>query len=428
VTARTTWNGEVVLSGDYPGAEPWTLPRSAAPSRVNLLVRLALYLFVLSIPFELPKRSIPLEVPTLTGFVLLGATLLNPSACFRRIPAALLFFTAYLWVLGVSGMVNEVEYRMQAVRLFISLGQLVLLFWVVFNLLEDQRVLRGTLLALVASCVARAVIQLLGIGATPQEVWTGGARLTVLGQNANLSAIILSAGLVMVIGLRMSGDRRLPRLGAMAWPLALLISWAVIQTGSRGGLLCAAAGVATFTFRGRTAWLKLRNGALAVLGLGLLGWGALRSPMMRARLEEAAVTGHLAGRERIYPAALQLVRERPILGWGPVDNQYEIARRIEERRRLRRDAHNLVLELLTTAGLAGAMPFMCGLALCVRGGWRARRGPLGVLPMALLAAVLTGTMSGTWIAAKILWLALAVALAAGTHWVDGRSLAPAGHR
>ena len=78
--------------------------------------------------------------------------------------------------------------------------------------------------------------------------------------------------------------------------------------------------------------------------------------------------------------------------------------------------HNLLLELLSTSGVIGTIPFLIGLGLCLRGAWRARRGPVGLIPLAMLAAVLTGTLSGTWIISKILWLALAVALAAGAHW------------
>jgi hypothetical protein len=42
--------------------------------------------------------------------------------------------------------------------------------------------------------------------------------------------------------------------------------------------------------------------------------------------------------------------------------------------------------------------------------------PLGVMPLAMVGAILIGTLSGTWIASKILWLCLTVALAAGAHW------------
>jgi O-antigen ligase len=109
-----------------------------------------------------------------------------------------------------------------------------------------------------------------------------------------------------------------------------------------------------------------------------------------------------------------MVRERPLLGWGPVDNQAEIAARVDRLQDGRRDAHNLVLELLTTTGLMGTVPFLIALGLCLGNAWRSRARPAGVLPLALLAGVLAGTVMGTWIASKILWLALAVAAGAPT--------------
>jgi len=395
------------------GWMPAAVPADGAV-RASPVVRAALYLFVLSIPFELPGATIPLEIPTLTGFLFLGTTLLNPSACYRRIPAALLWFVGYLWVFGVATYVNGVDDGSAVFRLFIAMVQLVVLFWVIVNLLADRRVLGGVLLSLVAACTVRAGMQLLGMGATAREVWTGGARVTALGQNANLSAIILAAALVAVLGLRGRSHRDLPRIGLLAWPLAALFGAAIIQTGSRGGLLCAAAGIVVFLLRGRTPGQRLRHGLLALLAVGALAWGAYRSELMRNRFESAAREGNLAGRERIYPAGLAMVRERPLLGWGPIANQAEIAARVDRLQDGRRDAHNLVLELLTTTGLIGTVPFLIALALCVGNTWRSRAGPAGVLPLALLVAVLVGTIMGTWIASKILWLALAVAAGAPT--------------
>ena len=72
-----------------------------------------------------------------------------------------------------------------------------------------------------------------------------------------------------------------------------------------------------------------------------------------------------------------------------------------------------MLELLTTTGVIGAIPFFLGLGLTLKSTWRSRTGPFGVLPVALVAAVLVGTVSGTWIASKILWTALAFGHAAG---------------
>jgi O-antigen ligase len=385
--------------------------------RANPVVRAAVYLFVASIPFELPRVDLPLEIPTFTGFLLLAATALNPSVCYRRIPGPLLWFAGYLWAFGISAYVNAVVQGGDTLRFFVAMAQLVLLFWVIVNLMADPRVPRGMLLALVLACAVRAAMPILGIGATSYEVWTGGARITALGQNANLSAIILSAGLTAVIGLRSRTSATLPRLGLLAWPVAVLIGAALMETGSRGGLLCAAAGILVYLLRGRTVGQRVRNGGLALLAVAALAIGASKTDLMRNRFEAAARQGNLAGRERIYPAALAMFGERPWLGWGPVANQEQIAVRVDALEEGRRDAHNLVLELVTTTGLVGAIPFLIGLGLCVRQAWRSRNGPLELIPLSLLTAVLVGTIMGTWIASKILWLALA--FAAGAPLVAG---------
>src|SRR5205823_8087784 len=121
---------------------------------------------------------------------------------------------------------------------------------------------------------------------------------------------------------------------------------------------------------------------------------------------------------------LVMIRERPVLGWGPVENQVELERRLQDPGYVKRDAHNLLLELLTSTGVAGTIPFLIGLVACVRSAWRSRHGPAGGLPSAMLVTMLTGTMSGTWIASKILWLVLAHAHAAGRGRVRWPCAAP----
>jgi O-antigen ligase len=374
--------------------------------RISLLVRLAFYLFVFSIPFEMPDRTIPIEIPTLTGLIFVIASLINFRAVYRRIPGAILWFGVYLWFFGLSTLWNRGDHGGQVLALFISFVQLVLLAWAGSNVMRDRRALRGALLTFALACFLRAAMQVLGIGASYHAEWTGGYRATVLGQNPNYSAIILSAGLVAVLNLR-------PRV--MAWLMAGVIGVALIQTGSRGGLLCAAAGALALLWHGRTRWARVRGVVLGFVVLALLAYAAFRSPMLSARFEEVITEHSLAGRERIYPAVMGMIAERPLLGWGPVENQYEIAVRIGEEKLEKRDAHNLLFELFSTTGVLGAVPFLIGLVLCLREAWRARLGPWKMLPFALLAGVLVGCISGTWIASKVLWFALGVALAGGAY-------------
>lgn len=384
---------------------PYAAATPQSRSAVNLFVRAALYCFVLSIPFEMPNRIFPVEIPTITGAIFLLATILQPSMSYRRIPGAALWFFAYLWMFGFSTLINRSAHGMLVFQLFLLMLQLVLILWTAYNLLRDRTVLRGVLITLAFAAAGRAALQVLGIGATAQEVWTGGERVTAFGQNANLSAIIMSVGAVILLNLR-------PKI--ITWPVAAVVGLAIIQTGSRGGLICLVLGVLVWAIgSGRTAGARLRGVAVGVFVLGVLAFGVLRSDMLRTRLLAAAEAGSFAGREHIYPAAVGMISERPVLGWGPIENQFEIATRIGEEKKDRRDAHNIVLDLMSSTGILGTIPFFIGYLLVVRSALRARRGPIGILPLALLAVTFMGCMSGTWIASKILWLTFAIALATG---------------
>jgi len=377
-----------------------TTPRVA----VNPVVRAAFYGFVFSIPFDLPYLKLSLEVTTVTGALFLLCTLIQPSVSFRRIPGAVMWFVVYLWMFGLSTLINRNPLNSLVLVLFLFMVQLVLILWTSSNLLRDPRVMRGVIITLALAVALRAVLQELGIGATTKELWTGGERVSAFGQNPNLASIIMSVGIVMLLHLR-------PRL--LTWPLAAFGAYAVMQTGSRGGLLCFVAGLLVWALMsGRTAGAKVRGLALGLIAVALLGVGVMRSEMLRNRLL-AAEEGRLAGRERIYPAVLSMISEKPVFGWGPVENQVEIAQRIGELRKDKRDAHNLVLDLMSSTGLAGTIPFLLGMGMCVLSAFRARRGPYGSLPLAICAVTFVGCMSGTWIAAKIVWLVFAIALAAG---------------
>ena len=166
---------------------------------------------------------------------------------------------------------------------------------------------------------------------------------------------------------------------------------------------------------------RLRNVLAGVAAIGLLVWSGAHSEPLRARIAQAE-GGSLAGREAIYPAAWQMFRERPLLGWGAVNNKFELVSRIPspDDEHVRRDPHNLVLELLTTAGVMGAVPFLVAFGLCVAAAWRGRRGALGLLPLALLATLFAANMANNFIVAKVFWVAMAIALAATPRRAEAR--------
>jgi O-antigen ligase len=386
-----------------------------APS-LDLLLQGGLYLLVASIPFEYPDRTIPLEIPTLTATIFLLATLLHPVRCYGQLPGAVLWFGAYLLVYLLSTVVRG-EHITEAVSEFIVVLQGVLVFLAAGNLMREEKVASRAMVTLVAACAVRAALPLLGLARTTSTVWTGGERVSALGQNANSAAMILAAGMVTLIGLAY-GHRHQSRIGlALTATLGGLLGFAVLETGSRGGLLALLGGVLVFALGASTLRARVRNAAIGAIAISLLVLGTLQLPVMKNRWEDSVRTGNMAGREQLYPALWTMFLEKPVLGWGPVSNTYELAARIGERQRPLRATHNIVLELLTATGALGAMPFLVAGWLCLRRAWRARRGEHGVLPLALFCSVFLSNMSGDWISSKLIWLVLAFAHAS-EQWTE----------
>jgi len=385
--------------------------RYAAPDvipRATTIVRWAFYIFIASFPFEYPDRTIPVETTTLTGAVFLLVSFLQPHVCYRRPPAAFWLFAAYLNVLGIAYIVSGGEFAAEALKSLIIRVQMTLIFLASFNLMRDRDVARRALVTLGLATTVVAVLTLLGVfDVLSSDV---GARATMFGQNANRAAKVLGAGMLALLGLSLSGAQ--PRLGPK--PLIFLISGligvAIIHGGSRGGLLALAAGLWTLTLAGHGAGTRIRSAVLSFGAIALLLWAAFSTPLMRERLEKAQ-QGDLAGREEIFPAAWHMFADKPIIGWGPVRNSYELAARINDGVHIRRDTHNIVLEVMTTTGLLGTIPFLAAVGLCFVAAWRGRGGALGMAPFALTVAILVGNMSGNYIALKLTWFVLALGLA-----------------
>ncbi len=381
-------------------------------AEAKAIVRLGLYTVLAAIPFELPNRAtIPVEVPTLAGAIFIATALLQPRRCFGRAPLAVWWFLAYLCVFALATSLNFLNDAGEVLHVFLLLLQGTLVFWAATNLLDDEAVASAALLTFAGACLLRAALPLLGVGRTATVVWTGGERLTAFGQNENNAAMFLSAGLIALVGLGYGRMRAVLRPRLLVVPGCAVIAYAAIETGSRGGLVALLAGLATFALSpGQTAWRRVRNGVLVLCGLAALLGVAYQTPVMRNRIRETAESGRMAGRENVYPVLGQMFIEKPLLGWGAVNNQYELSIR-EGYRLSRRDTHNIVLETLSATGLLGTVVFCIGIALCVRAAWLARAGPERILPLALTVSVLMANMSGNWMASKLLWFVFAYAVA-----------------
>ena len=411
------------------------------------LLQAAFYLFVFSIPFDLPKNPFPVELSSITACGFLLATALHPSLSYRKIPGALWWLAAYVFVSALAFGFNGGRHLQEVRNLLLLLAQLVWILWAAYNLLQHERIARAVAWTYLIGCVVRAVLQLGHVAASLSEGSTGAPRVTTLGQNPDFIAGFLALGIIVAIDLMSRHEASWGRRLLLGMAVALLAT-AMMETGSRGALVALAAGGLAYGGARASVAFRIRDLVVGVLLLGLVGTLAVSSDTMRHRFELSA-EGNLAGRERIYPALLSMFLEKPVLGWGPIRNKYELALRLNERDRwrqifrregrstnlsqdprwLKRDAHNVFLEVMTSAGTLGLLVFGVGVSMSLYAAWRARRGPQGALPFAALAFVLVFNLSEDRVVGKIEWLTMAYALASAAALVvpvERRSDRPSG--
>src|SRR5262245_3459118 len=390
---------------------------------VHPMVRGAFYVFVFSLLFEWPDRPIPMEIPTLIGFIYLAFTLLQPKVCYRRIPKELCFFAVYICYFAL--LCGFVKRQGDAIKLLTLMVQIFFLMWSGYNLMRYERIMKTALTTLVISCSAISVMQLLGVASTSMDVYGASSRTSVLGQNPNNMANNISLGLVALMGFAFGRNKTSPRAKYVAAPLAVIMAWAIFDTGSRGALLALGIGFAAFAIRGKTLWAKARSLIIVLAVLLGLVWAVLQTPLLASRYMRTIYENNMAGREKIFPVAWDMFKDKPLIGWGPTCNMYELEKRVRiikdptiykrsASNKGAMDTHNMFLDVLTSTGLFGAVPLFICVILCMMAAWRAHRGSEGALPLAMVFTVIVINMSGNWIASKLDWLMMAYALASAS--------------
>ncbi len=387
-------------------------PSRRAGARKGLLASLVVWAFVafvVSLPFEaalLLGGEGYFSISRLLGYVFIGFALLEPRMSFRKPPGALWWFAVYVGLYVFMGLYQAWVYWPEIFSTIIRLIQFLVLLWLGYNMLQQDQTVKRVLWGFGLSCVVVGGLLVGGVGT--HHVHRAVGRETVFSQGPNTIAGIIALGGVTLIGMAYgkASARRMTKF--VAWAGFFILTLAITRTGSRGALVELGAGLMTLLASRGSVRTRMRNAVIVILAFSVCLWVTISSAVTASRWESTIEQGDMAGRQRIFRAAWVMFEEKPILGWGPATNYYELGVRVN---RPKRDTHNLLLWLLTEQGIVGTIPFCVGLALCVRAAWRARKGVQGPLPLALVAASLTVNLSGTYHLTKSFWLILAYALA-----------------
>ena len=383
----------------------------------------ALYcLFVLSIPLETVfyyledpgQAGSSVSLARMLGVALIGLGLVQWRLCFRRVPLSFWLIACYF----AANAFTQLWIPDAAMRRFheqqMTLLQMSCLFLISVNLLSD-RGFRAVVFRLFAWWLAAVALGMLG-GAFGAGLDSEN-RASIVTQDPNVTA-----GLFTVGALCLAGDRslfearraRLPLLLVSLGGVAVLVT-AVLQTGSRGGLISLCAGFLGLAVCGakRTGRTGLLTAALGLLVLGgLVRHEFQKGTTTAARLERSWSGGDVAGRTEIYAAAWQMFRERPLLGYGAANNRLVLGARLNYPER---DTHNTFLAVLTEVSALGGAFFLAALLGAVAASWRAGRRTGDAIPFALMCALLVLNTSITGSREKIFWIALAAAFASAAR-------------
>jgi O-antigen ligase len=391
---------------------------------IQWFIRYTFYAFIFSLPFEELGLTLGSTLPKLFGLALAGLALLQPSICYKSRPKALWFFALYVVAFALSAAYLMVEppqvpqFSSLAVSSLLRLVQLLVLFWIAYNLLRHEQIIRGTLWAFVASTLVLATLLLLGI---TRDVSTQGRVASTFQENPNGLATVLSLGLLALFGLAYGRGMDNWKARLLFWFGSGIIAIPIVQTGSRGAVVALAASLAVFFLRGRSPATKLKLGMIGLAGIALLAVASYQIEAVRVRWERTFYDESFAGRERIYPEAVGMILEKPLTGWGPVNHLWELGARLGLQTR---DEHNVYLWVLAEVGILGALPFFVGLWLCLRAAWKARHNIQGILPLVMLLFILVSSMKGTLLNRKYFWVVLSYAMASASYIAARKSWAP----
>lgn len=303
----------------------------------------------------------------------------------------------------------------RSLRIYAMYVQVFLLYLIIFDLCRSFRAVRVLAAAFVISAILMSLVANLRVGGLVGAATVGrlteAERVGVLGMNFNLQGFIYS---VAIIGIVCRSVDRWPRLDLQGWLLvggAASMILALLRTGSRGALLTLVVGLTValvLMFRGRRGAAYVLLVPLALYGIGS---AIMSTDVIRVRMEQALFEGRLGSRDKLASEASVMILERPITGWGCTYTA-DLGARVG---RDRIAAHNTYLQLATTFGLTGFLPWIMGIGATVRRLWKYRTHFWGATMLAVMATFLIGALPSNMAYSRFAWMILAVAGAMPFH-------------
>jgi O-antigen ligase len=315
------------------------------------------------------------------------------------------WFLVYIAIYALNGFFLPGEYSSEFFTRLSTLVPSILLLWIGSDILKDDKMAKKALLAYSTASVIAALGFVFSVPGFAESGEVGITRASGIASSSSPFAI------VVVLGLWLNLAHKRLVTGVWMFVSMLVLSTALVYTGSRSVFLASMIGLSVYLvpyWKGRWRMSTVIVGVIAIAGLAYV---AANTPVFYERWLDFAEEGDVSSRDTIYQHALDMISERPLLGWRPVEFEYELGSREGNTKSGIKAAHNIFLHLFMEVGVVGAVPFLIGLWLCGQGAWKARNQNLGLLPLALLVAFVTAGIGSNVIYTKMMWFFIAVTIA-----------------
>lgn len=373
--------------------------------------------FIFSIPWE---ETVPLfggfALSRWLGMLVFGLSLFRVAAWsqarrFRELHVWMLAFA--LW--SSASILWTMDPDSTTIRALTYL-QLLLLAWLIWLLVDNERRVQGILQSYVLGtclCAADTVFNVItGHGYSSLPDVDGPVvrsdRYSANGLNPNDLGLMLALSIPMIVYL-LARRKQNAAIALFRWAQFALCVSAVLLTGSRGGLLATLAAVIALplTYRRLPQWQK----AIAILAsLGAVIGGVFLVPPDTWRrffnLGSEISEGTMTHRTQIWAASVELFRSHALLGVGSSAHPAAVVSIIG--RPL--VAHNTFLSVLVELGVPGELLLFGLLGAAFFCAWR-MRGPERILWVVSLVTWCVGVCGGTWEYRKTTWLLISLLVA-----------------
>lgn len=378
-------------------------------SRLKKIQDLALFLFAFSLSFELWNAFDfkNFSIGAMTGYIYLFSIILYPKFRFDRKESRKYFVPLFLFfiILTISSAINY-TYVNDLSWFNMSIFQCIVLFSLIYIHLKDRgsRVANKMLLCYVFGAILLIVLYGFGFGVE----YTIDMRLSVFGSFANGLGFNLSVTFIIILSLVFENK---PDYGKKRYLLLLVLPLmlkAIAETGSRGAFITLAVGFIIFLFL-----IKMKKRyKIFFLAVGLLlSYTAfiymMQTDVFKNRILYSIEEKDTSGRFEIWESVLPLFYENPVLGVGET-GYYNYAK---DKLTVFQGPHNVFIELLIYTGIIGFICYLMLLYQIYRKSLFSYRNLSFLLPVVLLAMILTLFLNGQGLSIKLVWLFFAYIIA-----------------